>query len=91
MEEDNLKIELISKDRVLNALISIMSEFSINPYIQGIIIDCVMNCPIAYDVDKVVAELKELSNAEADYYYANSNDVIDRETAIEIVENGGKK
>lgn len=91
MGEDNLKIELISKDYVLNALIPILGEFSINPYIQGRIIGCVMNCPIAYDVETVVEELKELSNAEADYYYAKSNDVIDRETAIEIVENGGKK
>lgn len=43
----------------------------------------------AYDVEKVVEELQSLSNAEADYYYANSNDVIDRETAIDIVKNGG--
>ena len=88
MGEDNLKIELINKDDVLNALIPIMCEFSINPYIQGRIIGCVMNCPIAYDVAKVVEELKELSNAEADYYYAKSNDVIDRENAIEIVKSG---
>lgn len=45
--------------------------------------------PTAYDVEKVVEELKELSNAEADYYYAKSNDVIDRENAIEIVKSGG--
>lgn len=45
--------------------------------------------PKAYDVEKVVEELKSLSNAEADYYYANSNDVIDRETAIDIVKRGG--
>lgn len=45
--------------------------------------------PTAYDVEKVVEELQSLSNAEADYYYANSNDVIDRETAIDIVKRGG--
>ena len=45
--------------------------------------------PTAYDVEKVVEVLQSLSNAEADYYYANSNDVIDRETAIDIVKNGG--
>ena len=45
--------------------------------------------PTAYDVEKVVEELQGLSNAEADYYYANSNDVIDREDAIEIVRSGG--
>ena len=45
--------------------------------------------PTAYDVEKVVAELESLSNAEADYYYATSNDVIDRENAIDIVKRGG--
>ena len=45
--------------------------------------------PTAYDVEKVVAELEELPNREADHYYANSNDVIDREDAIEIVKQGG--
>lgn len=47
------------------------------------------NQPTAYDPEKVVAEFEKLSNAEADYYYAKSNDVIDRETAIEIVRKGG--
>ena len=46
------------------------------------------NEPTAYDVDKVVEELEKLPNREADYYYANSNDVIDREDAIEIVKQG---
>ena len=45
--------------------------------------------PTAYDVDKVVEQLESLSNAEADYYYARSNDVIDREDAIDIVKKGG--
>lgn len=42
-------------------------------------------------MDKIVEQLKSLSNAEADYYYASSNDVIDRETAIEMVREGGVK
>lgn len=41
------------------------------------------------DIEKAVAELEKLPNREADYYYANSNDVIDREDAIEIVKQGG--
>ena len=45
--------------------------------------------PTAYSVEKVVAELEKLPNREADYYYANSNDVIDREDAIDIVKRGG--
>ena len=47
--------------------------------------------PTAYDVDKVVEQLESLSNAEADYYYTSSNDVIDRDDAIEIVKCGGTK
>ena len=45
--------------------------------------------PTVFDVDKVVEQLKSLSNAEADYYYASCNDVIDREDTIEIVKGGG--
>ena len=45
--------------------------------------------PTVFDVDKVVKQLESLSNAEADYYYASCNDVIDREDAIEIVKGGG--
>lgn len=45
--------------------------------------------PTAYDIEKVVEELGELPNREADHYYANSNDVIDREDAIDIVKRGG--
>ena len=45
--------------------------------------------PIAFDTEKVIEQLESLSNAEADYYYARSNDVIDREDAIDIVKKGG--
>ena len=45
--------------------------------------------PTAFDTEKVVEQLESLSNAEADYYYAMSNDVIDRENAIDIVKKGG--
>lgn len=45
--------------------------------------------PTAFDTEKVVEQLEGLSNAEADYYYARSNDVIDREDAIDIVKKGG--
>ena len=49
----------------------------------------VYNQPTAFDTERVVEQLKGLSNAEADYYYAKSNDVIDREDAIDIVKKGG--
>ena len=45
--------------------------------------------PTAFDTEKVIEQLESLSNAEADYYYARSNDVIDREDAIDIVKKGG--
>lgn len=47
----------------------------------------VEDMPTAYDIDKVVEQLKALDNEEVDYY--SSNDVIDREDAVEIVKAGG--
>ena len=44
---------------------------------------------VAFDTEKVVEQLESSSNAEAEYYYASSNDVIDRDDAIEIVKGGG--
>lgn len=58
-------------------------------YERQVLIDRIEAQPTAYNVDKVVEQLESLSNAEADYYYASSNDVIDREDAIEIVKGGG--
>ena len=59
-------------------------------YERQVLIDRIKAQPTAYNVDKVVKQLESLSNAEADYYYASGNDVIDREDAIEIVKGGGK-
>ena len=58
-------------------------------YERQVLIDRIKAQPTAYDVDKVVEQLESLRNAEADYYYAMSNDVIDREDAIDIVKKGG--
>ena len=58
-------------------------------YERQVLIDRIKAQPTAYDVDKVVEQLESLSNAEADYYYASSNNVIDRDDAIEIVKGGG--
>lgn len=58
-------------------------------YERQVLIDRIEAQPTAYNVDKVVEKLESLSNAEADYYYASSNDVIDRDDAIEIVKGGG--
>ena len=60
-------------------------------YERQALIDRIKAQPTAYDPEKVVEQLESLRNAEADYYYAGSNDVIDREDAIEIVKGGGVK
>lgn len=43
MDEDNLKIELINKDKVINTLIPIMCKHSIESDIQDEIILCLLN------------------------------------------------
>ena len=58
-------------------------------YERQVLINRIESQPTAYDLDEVVEQLESLSNAEADYYYASSNDVIDRDDAIEIVKQGG--
>ena len=58
-------------------------------YERQVLIDRIKAQPTVYDPEKVVEQLESLSNAEADYYYARSNDVIDREDAIDIVKKGG--
>ena len=73
---EELKIKTVSKDA---HIISIANA----------VVNLVNNQPTAFDTEKVVEQLESLSNAEADYYYARSNDVIDREDAIDIVKKGG--
>ena len=58
-------------------------------YERQVMIDRIEAQPTAYDMDNVIEQLESLSNAEADYYYTSSNDVIDRDDAIEIVKGGG--
>lgn len=79
--------DLISK----NALVKELEKFCGNQkyLIPTQVWDIVNNQPTAFDTEKVVEQLESLSNAEADYYYASSNDVIDREDAIDIVKKGG--
>ena len=60
-------------------------------YERQALIDRIKAQPTVYYPEKVVEQLESLRNAEADYYYAMSNDVIDREDAIGIVKGGGVK
>lgn len=87
--------DLISRSEMIKAI----EEHYINltndnvprsiPDFYGEMQKLVNNQPTAFDMEKVVEQLESLSNAEADYYYARSNDVIDREDAIDIVKKGG--
>ena len=79
-------MSLIDKEKLMKDIQKTITEQS------GTIdwLNMIYRQPTAYDVDKFVEQLESLSNAEADYYYASSNDVIDRDDAIEIVKGGGK-
>jgi predicted unusual protein kinase regulating ubiquinone biosynthesis (AarF/ABC1/UbiB family) len=80
--------DLISRQAVIDILKKNVSKDIEEVVIMDKHIKLIESVPNAYSVDAVVAELEKLSNAEADYYYAKSNDVIDRETAIDIVKRG---
>lgn len=77
-------MRLIDADALLKQLLEAKDDEIIKA-----VIGLVQTQPTAYDVSRVVEQLESLSNAEADYYYATSNDVIDRENAIDIVKRGG--
>ena len=98
MDEDNLEIELISKEGIINALIPIMSELSIDADAQGKILLTIMNQKVAYDIENVVAELEEekqrLRNLKNDCIALSDSEVIAIEEnaynfAIDIVRKGG--
>lgn len=84
MDEDKLGIELISKDTTINTLLPIMSELYIDVDAQEKIVLAIMNQKIAYDVEKVVAELEEESFPTHENYSA-----IWLDKALEIVKRGG--
>ena len=81
-------MRLIDADALIEAINKSTCHFAEELW-KRVVCDVISNQPTAYSVEKVVAELEELPNREADYYYAHSNDVIDREDAIDIVKRGG--
>ena len=89
MNEDNLGIELISKDGIINALIPIMSELSIDVDAQGKILLTIMNQKVAYDVEKVMNQLEENQTIKFHFTGEPPTQTIDYETAIDIVKRGG--
>ena len=76
-------MRLIDADKLLNKIDAYMCGSQDVMFVKELI----KQQPTAYDVDKVVEQLKALCNAEVDYY--SSNDVIDREDALDIVKKGG--
>lgn len=78
--------DLISRSALIE---NIKSRKYISTALYEIFATIIDEQPIAYDKEAVVEKLERLPNREADYYYASSNDVIDREDAIEIVKEGG--
>lgn len=88
--KDREEMRLIDADKLIEELkIKTVSKDAHIISIANAVVNLVNNQPTAFDTEKVVEQLEGLSNAEADYYYARSNDVIDREDAIDIVKKGG--
>ena len=88
--KDREEMRLIDADKLIEELkIKTVSKDAHIISIANAVVNLVNNQPTAFDTEKVVEQLESLSNAEADYYYARSNDVIDREDAIDIVKKGG--
>ena len=92
--KDREKMRLIDADKLIELTQKDMKYAFDNGFLDMAferehLIKVIRNQPTAYDIDKVVEQLEGLSNAEADCYYAKSNDVIDREDAIDIVKKGG--
>lgn len=84
------KPRLIDANKLNDALIDLFREID-NMYIAGRVISLVNLQPTAYDIDKVVEQLKEQENengalAEMDWYAGLSQGFHE---AIEIVKKGG--
>ena len=80
---------LIDVDKLIKRFEVLRDEHETHSISYNALYEILVKEPTAFDKEKVVEQLEGLSNAEADYYYARSNDVIDREDAIDIVKKGG--
>lgn len=70
MGEDELKIELIDKDKAINALIPIMCEHSIEEDVQSEIILCLLNVPTVEA--KPVAHGEWIESKGVNYWFAHT-------------------
>ena len=76
-------MRLIDADKLIEDVLNSMPTGSA----RGVFRAFIDEQPTAYDIDKVVEQLKALDNAEVDYY--TSNDVLDRIDTLDIVRKGG--
>ena len=89
--------ELISKELLLNDLDSIIAQYNWED--DGVIMDilvCVRDMvfdqPTAYDIDRVIEQLKKVSFVDVDEEYAGDGQrMLFLHDAIEIVKRGGAK
>lgn len=75
-----------------NELIKYIKTWEIGTSIssdQKEFIDCVNNQPTAFDVDKVVEQLKDRSALSRPVGWSKAYEIITLEDAIEIVKGGG--
>ena len=87
--------ELISKELLLNDLDSIIAQYNWED--DGVIMDilvCVRDMvfdqPTAYDIDRVIEQLKKVSFVDVDEEYAGDGQrMLFLHDAIEIVNKGG--
>ena len=87
--KDREEMRLIDADALIKAIQQHMVKINSLFEEEKTVVEIIKEQHTAFDTEKVVEQLEGLSNAEADYYYAKSNDVIDREDAIDIVKKGG--
>lgn len=83
--------DLISR----KSLIRNLNQFALEHF-SALVNDLILKEPEAYDVDAVCEELRKNANYcnptfDEDGYAEDADPLIDVETAIEIVRNGGKK
>ena len=76
-------MRLIDADALLEQIVH-----TNNVYVQGRMAYIIDNMPTAYDVEKVIADLEEVSNRFSVKDFGIKGII---QKAIDIVENGGKK
>ena len=83
------KLTLVNKDALYRALP--YPDDAIEAEFYGKVLDAIDNLPIAYDPDKVIEQLKEVSFVDIDEEYADDGQrMLFLHDAIEIVKGGAE-